>query len=1132
MARRRRKTGAEKPKKVDLSKIKSTADVPVPKQLIDQVVGQEKAVQVMKKAARQKRNVLLLGEPGTGKSLLAQAMAEMLPPQELEDVLVTANSVDENMPRIKVVKAGEGRKIVDAERVRAAIPASNTNLLAIAFVFLSSFFLLTYGRQSLGDVITAAMLIGLFAMGAMFMFAAQVGKRGFFASYLESVKLLVDNSEKKKPPFIEATGSRAGALLGDVRHDPLQSFTTAQCLKYEGGGLVPVLLQDLVDELIQKYPERIERNAESYEGVVLPANEEVYLLGYQSGNIVPVRVLCANRGFYSGPVYTVRDAGKRIVVTPEHGIYVGGKYFEAKEITGEELLTTYSPQIISRDDIIRTFSEQDQKDAYKYFDFLKLKNDNPSLGYKKIAKILRIKPGQTRWWNNGRFKPKALRTVERLEGADLLPFSSSDVRAPIAARILGTTFGDGGVFGNLNAIFLSSSEPSSLDDFENDLKSIFGEMAGLHLRRITSGVRNTGRCVSSASRDIVRFFVALGAPIGRKNKKLNIPAWIYSSEKTEKEFFGAFLGNELCSPRFSEESNKVQDFGLALAGTYELKENRLEFLTAVSDYLKSYGIKTSSNIYENNFRGKSFIWKLSISKEIENLLRFAHFMPVRYSKNKENRIKEAISKTLARKTITLANLNAGMRSDREIMQTLHLSRYGLQKVRLKEKFEFDDRSTYFSGLVYNVTTESGNFFANGILAKNSGGLGTPAHLRTEAGAVHKAHKGVLFIDEIATLRPHSQQELLTAMQEKKYSISGQSEMSSGALVHTEPVPCDFVLVASGNARDIQRMHPALRSRIRGYGYEVYMEESIPDSPENRGKLVQFVAQEVLKDGKIPHFAVDAVEEIIAEARKRSGRKNRLTLKLRELGGLLRAAGDVARERNHLLVTREDILDAKKIAVTIEQQVAQQIIDLRRDYRVFLTSGFEVGKVNGLAVMGDSGIILPLVAEVAPAASKQEGRIIATGKLGNIAKEAVENVSAIFKKHIGKDTSNFDVHVQFLQTYEGVEGDSASISVATAVISALEEVPVDQSIALTGSLSVRGEVLPVGGVTQKVDAAIEAGVKKVLVPKSNFDDLSLGSDSRKKIEVIPVSNLYDVLKHALKPGSAKQRLLSKIRKEFA
>ncbi|MDO8656886.1 MAG: ATP-binding protein, partial [Nanoarchaeota archaeon] len=138
----------------------------------------------------------------------------------------------------------------------------------------------------------------------------------------------------------------------------------------------------------------------------------------------------------------------------------------------------------------------------------------------------------------------------------------------------------------------------------------------------------------------------------------------------------------------------------------------------------------------------------------------------------------------------------------------------------------------------------------------TGGLGTPANLRVVAGMIHKAHLGVLFIDEMATLDPRTQQELLSALQEKKFPITGQSERSAGAMVRTEAVPCDFILVAAGNLETIKNMHPALRSRIRGYGYEVYMNETMLDTTENRGKLARFVAQEVKKEnGKIPHFSV-------------------------------------------------------------------------------------------------------------------------------------------------------------------------------------------------------------------------------------------------------------------------------------
>jgi len=411
----------------------------------------------------------------------------------------------------------------------------------------------------------------------------------------------------------------------------------------------------------------------------------------------------------------------------------------------------------------------------------------------------------------------------------------------------------------------------------------------------------------------------------------------------------------------------------------------------------------------------------------------------------------------------------------------------------------------------------------------SGGLGTPAHLRVEAGAIHKAHKGVLFIDEIGTIAYHDQQELLTAIQEKKYPIKGQSERSAGSLVRTTPAPADFILVIAGNWEDLKKMHPALRSRIRGYGYEVVVNEDMPDTPENRKKLVQFVAQEVRRDGKIPHFTKEAVEVIILEAKNRSGKSDRLTLKLRELGGLVRAAGDIAKEKGHQYVTAEDVYEALEKVKTLEQQEAERIVKKYREYSVVRTEGYEIGRVNGLAVVGNtnSGIVIPIEAEITPAQSKNGGKIIATGQLQTIAKEAVLNVSAIVKKVAKKNVRDYDIHVQFVQSPGGVEGDSASISIATAVISALTGIPVDQSIAMTGSLSIKGEVLPVGGVSAKIRAAYEAGIRRVIIPASNMDDVILPPKIHETMEIIPVKSIDEVLDIALKPMPKKKRMVEAI-----
>jgi Lon-like ATP-dependent protease len=414
----------------------------------------------------------------------------------------------------------------------------------------------------------------------------------------------------------------------------------------------------------------------------------------------------------------------------------------------------------------------------------------------------------------------------------------------------------------------------------------------------------------------------------------------------------------------------------------------------------------------------------------------------------------------------------------------------------------------------------------------SGGLGTPAHERVEAGLIHKSHKGVLYMDEVTTLSPKTQQQLLTAMQDRKLAITGRSELSSGAKVKTEAVPCDFILVASGNVDTVRRMHPALRSRIRGYGYEIYMHHTIPDTMENRRKLARTVSQEVLKDGKIGHFTKAAIERLIIEARRRADRKNRLTLRLRYLGDLIRAAGDLAREEGVRHVEPRHVTAAKKIARSLEHQILDRSIEKRKEYAVMQVKGEKIGRVwAGLTIVADStgargGNVIPIEAQVT-SSQDMGGKTIATGALIIIARESVHNVSRLIKSFTGKDVSKYDIHIQLLGVH-GVEGDSGSIAIMTAIISDLKQLPVRQDLAMIGSLSIRGEILPVNDdlLMEVIEGAITVGIKEIIIPAANIEngyldeDVAkikngyLDEDVREIINIIPVKTLEQVLKIAL------------------
>ena len=202
-------------------------------------------------------------------------------------------------------------------------------------------------------------------------------------------------------------------------------------------------------------------------------------------------------------------------------------------------------------------------------------------------------------------------------------------------------------------------------------------------------------------------------------------------------------------------------------------------------------------------------------------------------------------------------------------------------------------------------------------------LGTQPYDRVVAGSIHEAHQGVLFIDELPQLG-HMQRFILTAMQEKRFPISGRNPQSAGASVKVESVPCDFIFVGACNIQDLPHILSPLRSRIAGGGYEVLVETAMDDNEANRAKMVQFVAQEIAVDKRIPHATPQAVLAVIEEARRRAKdldkKEKGLTLRLRELGGLIRSAGDIAVTDGSESIDAEQVRRAIKVARTIEEQI--------------------------------------------------------------------------------------------------------------------------------------------------------------------------------------------------------------------
>src|SRR3989338_4265823 len=164
------------PKDKKILEYKTTEEIDVPKNITDQIIGQEEGLTIIKKAARQRRNVLLIGEPGTGKSLLGQALAELLPTTKLVDILCLPNEEDENNPLIRIMPKGKGKSLVTKLKIQSLTSTRNTNIILFVVLLIT---LITpwWIRKEYGDIIAAASIIGSMIFFVAFLLFINLNKK-------------------------------------------------------------------------------------------------------------------------------------------------------------------------------------------------------------------------------------------------------------------------------------------------------------------------------------------------------------------------------------------------------------------------------------------------------------------------------------------------------------------------------------------------------------------------------------------------------------------------------------------------------------------------------------------------------------------------------------------------------------------------------------------------------------------------------------------------------------------------------------------------------------------------------------------------------------------------------------------
>jgi Lon-like ATP-dependent protease len=417
----------------------------------------------------------------------------------------------------------------------------------------------------------------------------------------------------------------------------------------------------------------------------------------------------------------------------------------------------------------------------------------------------------------------------------------------------------------------------------------------------------------------------------------------------------------------------------------------------------------------------------------------------------------------------------------------------------------------------------------------TGGLGTPEHQRVSAGDVHRAHLGILYIDEIKNMAPDEAITLLTVLEDGQLPITMRSRLSGAGgtaamAVSTEPVPCMCFLVGAGNFDSIGQVHPALMDRIYGYGKVVRMNNDMQNNVKNRRKYVQFIAQEVSRFRLLP-FSREACEEIVDEGRRRSNKKDALTTKFRPMISIVKTAATLAMNEGLDVVEKRHVKEAiEKHCKTIQKQILEHQMSERGKLLEISPEGAKLGQIYGVAVVKDSysgemtGNVLTVKGFLEKRGKKFDKSLQGYYKVTGIAKEgqeqfiadSVAKVRSVILQKYGVDIAQeFFTHIDFAQAYR-VDGPSAGVTMTILLCSLLEGKPIRQDVAVTGEINVSvDDVIPVtavGGLHEKIKAAEMWGFKKVIVPAKNYKHSIDPRDYN--IEVIPGETLEDYLRESL------------------
>lgn len=354
------------------------------------------------------------------------------------------------------------------------------------------------------------------------------------------------------------------------------------------------------------------------------------------------------------------------------------------------------------------------------------------------------------------------------------------------------------------------------------------------------------------------------------------------------------------------------------------------------------------------------------------------------------------------------------------------------------------------------------------------------------GLVTEAHGGILFIDEIGELDEILQNKLLKVLEDKRVEFSSsyydpddENTPKYIKYLFDKGAPADFVLIGA-TTREPGEINPALRSRCTEVYFEPLSSRDIEKIVLNAAKKLNVKLEEGLEK-KIASYTIEGrrAVNILADAYGHA------------IYGL---EGEVPED---LEITSKDLNEVVSIGRFTPYEILENLEEK------------EVGHVYGLGVSGFLGSTIEIEATAFKAKKKGAGKIRFNDTAGSMAKDSVFNAASVIKRLTDKDINDYDIHVNVIGGGK-IDGPSAGAAITICIMSALLEKPIRQDLSITGEISLRGKIKPVGGIFEKIYGARRKGIKLVTVPKDNENEIPKGLED---IEVKAISSIEELMEIA-------------------